>query len=91
MVPNVVRKALLLALISLCIQINLASLVCGFTCKGYAKTWWWQPMRTTLLKYDQQHRVPQHMMNEWEGEGRAFRGTLRPARAVRFAPASKSR
>ena len=58
-----------------------------FTSKGYAKVWWWQLLRTALLKYGHLHLVPQYMVHKWEGEARVFRETRRPARAVHFAPA----
>ena len=87
MVPNLTQKALILASSDLCRQINIASLIRGFSYKGYARAWWWKYLRGTLCQHQRLNLIPQYLVKKWVGEGRAFRKSLGPAGASHTAPA----
>ena len=87
MMPTVSSKALTYARIDLHMQINLASIVQGCAYKGYARSWWWHPLRATVKGAGKDHLLPASLVAQWVGEGRGFRSSVVPARALHFAPA----
>ena len=87
MVPSLTSKVVVLAKAELHRQMNIASLVRGFTYKRYPRSWWWPALRSGLAATKQLHLVPHHLVSKWVQEGRGFRMAIGAASASHFAPA----